>query len=53
MIGGFYNQLRKSKSKHIDMEWSHLDEEGKRAVLEVEERYRKIVHEREASKKKD
>jgi hypothetical protein len=45
--GNFYDQMRNSRAKHLDQDWSELDKDGKVAVLQLEERYRKITAQRE------
>lgn len=44
--GKFYDQMRNAKSRDIDKDWEAMDAEGKRVVLELEERYRKLAAER-------
>lgn len=40
--GGFYDQMRSARAAHLDADWAEMNEEEKRKVLELEERFRSI-----------
>ena len=40
--GGFYDQMRRARADHLEEDWQELGEDGRRAVMEVERRYRQI-----------
>ena len=48
--GGFYDQMRKARAQHLDADWAEMDDEQKRQVLELEQRFRAVKERREGAR---
>ena len=48
---GFYEHARKTRAHQVNMEWDALDDQGKRLVWQVEERFQQIQADQEARRR--